>query len=85
MSSVGEAGMRPPGHQLSRSVGEVCLGKSRFCYMVEDKFQDLVEVYISSIYKEKTRQLNISSLSFKPNQTQKVRESPVPDKKHKEL
>lgn len=73
--------MRPPGHQLSRSVGEVCLGKSRFCYMVEDKFQDLVEVYVSSIYKEKTRQLNISSLSFKPNQTQKVQESPVPDTK----
>lgn len=78
--------MRPPGHKLSRSIEEVSLGKSRFCYMVEGKFQDLVEAYMSSIYKEKTRQLNISSsLSSKRNQTQKIQESHVPNKKQKEM
>lgn len=49
------------------------LGKSRLYYRVESKFQGTVEAY-TSIYKGKTRELNLSSpLSSKPNQIQKYK------------
>lgn len=55
MCSVGEPRMRAGVRWRAQVYRKMSLGKRRFCYMVESKFQDIVEAYISSIYKKKTR------------------------------
>lgn len=52
------------------TVGDMSVGKSRFCHMVESTFQDMVEVYVSSIYKGKNKiikHLLPSVLQTEPN------------------